>query len=118
MRKRAGVARAFALEPKLLLFDELSAGLDPITARELDDLVLSFKAHGTMGIVVVTHELGSINTIADRGVMLANGKVLVSGTLAEMRASPDPLVQAFFRREVPPQERAKKSLIDELEWRG
>jgi len=115
MRKRAGLARALALEPKLVLFDEPSAGLDPITARELDDLILSLKAQGTMGIVVVTHELGSINTIADRAVMLADGKVVVSGTLAEVRASPDPLVQAFFRREVPPQERPK-SLVEELEW--
>jgi phospholipid/cholesterol/gamma-HCH transport system ATP-binding protein len=99
MRKRAGVARALALEPALLLFDEPSAGLDPITGRELDDLILTLKAEGRMGIVVVTHELGSINTIADRAVMLADGQVLASGTLDEVRANPAPQVQAFFRRE-------------------
>jgi phospholipid/cholesterol/gamma-HCH transport system ATP-binding protein len=99
MRKRAGVARAMALDPSLLLFDEPSAGLDPITGRELDELILGLKREGNMGIVVVTHELGSINTIADRAIMLADGKVLVSGTLAEVRANQDPRVQAFFRRE-------------------
>ena len=117
MRKRAGLARALALEPHLLLFDEPSAGLDPVTARELDDLILSLKEQGTMGIVVVSHELASVNVIADRAVMLANGKVLTSGSLDEVRADPDPLVQAFFRREVPPHE-ARRSILDELEWRA
>ncbi len=116
MRKRAGLARAIALEPRLLLFDEPSAGLDPVTARELDDLILSLKAQGKMGIVVVTHELASINVITDRAVMLGGGKVLASGTLDEVRADPDPVVQAFFKREVPPGE-ARASLVDQLEWR-
>jgi phospholipid/cholesterol/gamma-HCH transport system ATP-binding protein len=99
MRKRAGLARAMALDPILLLFDEPSAGLDPITGRELDDLILDLKREGTMGIVAVTHELGSINTIADRAVMLADGKVLAHGPLDEVRANPDPRVQAFFKRQ-------------------
>ena len=99
MRKRAGLARAMALEPSLLLCDEPSAGLDPVTGRELDDLILDLKREGTMGIVVVTHELGSINTIADRAVMLADGGVLAAGTLAAVRAHADPRVQAFFKRE-------------------
>ena len=117
MRKRAGLARALALEPSLLLCDEPSAGLDPITARALDDLILSLKERRTMGIVVVTHELGSINTIADHAMMLGDGKVIASGTLAEVRATDDPRVQAFFRREaLPPPPR--KSLVEELEWRG
>jgi phospholipid/cholesterol/gamma-HCH transport system ATP-binding protein len=117
MRKRAGLARAIALEPRLLLFDEPSAGLDPVTARELDDLILSLKAQGRMGIVVVTHELSSINIITDKAVMLADGKVLATGTLDEVRANPDPVVQGFFRREVPPHE-PRPSLIDQLEWRA
>jgi phospholipid/cholesterol/gamma-HCH transport system ATP-binding protein len=99
MRKRAGLARAMALEPSLLLCDEPSAGLDPVTGRELDDLILDLKREGTMGIVVVTHELGSINTIADRAVMLADGRVLAAGPLASVRAYDDPRVQAFFKRE-------------------
>jgi len=116
MRKRAGLARALVLEPHLLLFDEPSAGLDPITARELDELILSLKERKDMGIVVVTHELGSINTIADRAVMLGGGKLIAAGTLAEVKANPDPRVQAFFKRETLPQER-HKTLVDELEWR-
>jgi phospholipid/cholesterol/gamma-HCH transport system ATP-binding protein len=117
MRKRAGLARALALEPSLLLFDEPSAGLDPITARELDDLILSLKARHDMGIVTVTHELGSINAIADRALMLAEGKVVAEGTLPEVRANPHPLVQAFFRRETLPPNKGEKSLLEELEWR-
>jgi len=116
MRKRAGLARALALAPRLLLFDEPSAGLDPITARELDDLILSLKERHDMGVVVVTHELGSINAIADRAVMLARGTIIAAGTLAEVRAHPDPRVQAFFKREVLPPERTR-SVVDELEWR-
>jgi phospholipid/cholesterol/gamma-HCH transport system ATP-binding protein len=117
MRKRAGIARAIALEPPLLLLDEPTAGLDPTTARAIDELVLGLKARAGMGIVCVTHELGSINTIADRAVMLAKGTVIASGTLDEVRAAPDPRVQAFFRREIPP-ESGHKSLVEELEWRG
>lgn len=116
MRKRAGIARAIALEPRLLLLDEPTSGLDPTTARAIDELVLGLKARGDMGIVAVTHELGSINTITDRAVMLAEGKVIASGTLDEIRAVDDPRVQAFFRREMLPQGE-QKSLVEELEWR-
>jgi len=98
MKKRAAVARALALDPTLLLFDELSAGLDPITARELDELVLRLKAQFDMAILIVTHELGSIQMIADRAVMLHAGKVLAAGTLAEVRDMDHPQVRAFFDR--------------------
>lgn len=114
MRKRAGLARALALDPKLLLFDEPSAGLDPITARELDDLILKLRDRHEMSIVVVTHELGSINAIADRAIMLSQGKVLASGPLDEVRGDPAPEVQAFFRRETLPRD-DERSLLDELE---
>jgi phospholipid/cholesterol/gamma-HCH transport system ATP-binding protein len=114
MRKRAGLARAMALEPSLLLCDEPSAGLDPITGRELDDLILALKKEGSMAIVVVTHELGSINTIADRAIMLADGKVLAAGPLAQVRADPDERVQAFFNRRTLA-ERDEHSLLEALE---
>jgi phospholipid/cholesterol/gamma-HCH transport system ATP-binding protein len=115
MRKRAGLARATALEPSLLLCDEPSAGLDPVTGREIDDLILTLKREGDMGIVVVTHELGSINTIADRAVMLARGgHMLSSGTLEEVRADPAREVQAFFRRESMADD-ASDGLLDRLE---
>jgi phospholipid/cholesterol/gamma-HCH transport system ATP-binding protein len=116
MRKRAGIARAIALEPGLLLLDEPTAGLDPTTARAIDELVLGLKARGDMGIVAVTHELGSINTIADRGVMLAAGRVIAAGTLAEVRATPDERVEAFFQRRLLPGA-AHASLVEALEWR-
>jgi phospholipid/cholesterol/gamma-HCH transport system ATP-binding protein len=116
MRKRAGIARAIALEPALLLLDEPTAGLDPITARAIDELVLRLRDRGDMGVVAVTHELGSINTIADRALMLAHGRVLAAGTLDEVRSTPDERVQAFFERRLVERE-AGQSLVDALEWR-
>lgn len=98
MKKRAAVARALALNPTLLLFDELSAGLDPITARELDELVLRLKEQFNMAIIVVTHELGSIQMIADQAVMLHQGKVLAAGSLQEVQATDHPQIRAFFDR--------------------
>ena len=98
MKKRAAVARALALDPGLLLFDELSAGLDPVTARELDELVLRLKEHLGMTIVIVTHELGSIQMIADQAVMLDAGKVLATGPLEEVRQTDHPKIRAFFDR--------------------
>jgi phospholipid/cholesterol/gamma-HCH transport system ATP-binding protein len=115
MRKRAGIARAIALEPKLLLLDEPSGGLDPITARALDDLILSLKARGDMGLVVVTHELLSIEVITDRAMMIGDGKLIAQGTLAEMHANPDPGVHAFFKRELPPGEE-RQNAAEELAW--
>jgi phospholipid/cholesterol/gamma-HCH transport system ATP-binding protein len=99
MKKRAGLARALALDPEVLLFDEPSAGLDPVTARALDDLILDLRARLGVGIVVVTHELGSINAIADHVIMLDRGKIIAEGPLAEVRESDNPIVHAFFARE-------------------
>ena len=114
MRKRAGLARALALDPALLLFDEPSAGLDPVTARGIDDLVLRMRERGGLGIVVVTHELGSIEAIADRALMLSRGRVLAAGTLDEVRAHPDPEVQAFFSRAALPRG-GDTDVLDHLE---
>ncbi|MGH7894161.1 MAG: ABC transporter ATP-binding protein [Candidatus Binatia bacterium] len=115
MRKRAGIARAIALEPGLVLFDEPSTGLDPITARAIDELILGLKARGDMGIVAVTHELGSINTIADRAIMLAHGRIIAAGTLEQVRTNPDDRVQAFFQRRLLTAA-AHGNLADELAW--
>ena len=98
MKKRAAVARALALDPTLLLFDELSAGLDPVTAREMDELILRLKAQFDVAILIVTHELSSIQMIADRAIMLHAGKVLAAGTLDEVRSLDHPHVRAFFDR--------------------
>ncbi len=96
MRKRAAVARALALDPEILVLDEPSAGLDPIVAAELDELIVFLKEAFQITALVVTHELTSAFRIADRIAMLANGKLLAVGTKDEIRASQDPRVRQFF----------------------
>lgn len=113
MKKRAAVARALALDPTLLLFDELSAGLDPVTARELDELILRLKAQFDVAILIVTHELTSIQMIADQAVMLHAGKVLAAGTLDEVRSLNHPQVRAFFDRR-PRSTAVQRGLLDAL----
>jgi phospholipid/cholesterol/gamma-HCH transport system ATP-binding protein len=102
MQKRGGLARAIALDPEILFFDEPGAGLDPVTSVELDELILGLNRSLGTTMVVVTHELQSINKIAQRAIMLdseAKG-IIAEGTPAEMRDhSPLPKVRAFFRRE-------------------
>jgi phospholipid/cholesterol/gamma-HCH transport system ATP-binding protein len=95
MKKRAGLARALALDPKILFYDEPSAGLDPVTSAEIDQLII--KLNKLLGVtsVVVTHEMDSAFRIADRMVLLDRGKFIVSGTAEEMRNSADPLVRQF-----------------------
>jgi phospholipid/cholesterol/gamma-HCH transport system ATP-binding protein len=95
MKKRAGLARAMALDPPILLVDEPSAGLDPITTREIDDLLVKTKQRGTT-LVVVTHNIPSARLLGDRFAVLEGGRMLASGTLAELDASDEPLVQAFM----------------------
>ena len=102
MKKRAALARALALDPGILFFDEPSAGLDPITSAELDELIVQLnKSLGTT-IVVVSHELPSIFTIADRCIMLdgAAKQIIAEGDPRELRErNPDPRVHAFFNRQ-------------------
>ncbi len=98
MKKRAGLARAMAMDPEVLFFDEPSAGLDPITAAGLDELILRLRQTFHMTIVVVTHELPSLFLIAEKVVMLDKGKVVVAGTLGDLRASRDERVQQFLER--------------------
>lgn len=98
MVKRAALARAIVMDPKLLFFDEPSAGLDPVVAAELDDLILELRAAMHMTIVVVTHELDSAFKIADRLVVLDGGRVIMTGTVAEVRASDNARVQDLINR--------------------
>jgi phospholipid/cholesterol/gamma-HCH transport system ATP-binding protein len=98
MRKRAALARAIAVDPEILFCDEPSAGLDPIVAAGLDELLLHLKALYGITMVVVTHDLDSVRKIADRVVMLEAGRVIARGTLAEVEASRHPVVRDYFAR--------------------
>jgi phospholipid/cholesterol/gamma-HCH transport system ATP-binding protein len=95
MRKRAGLARAMALDPAILLVDEPSAGLDPITADEIDDLLLDRKRAGVT-LIVVTHNIQSARRLGDELAMLHEGRIIARGPAAELDRSQDPLVQAFM----------------------
>lgn len=99
MKKRAGVARALALDPEILFFDEPSAGLDPIMAAGLDQMMLSLRRLLGLTMVVITHELESIRTVADRALMLDRGKIIFLGSMAEVAQSPQARVQQFFQRQ-------------------
>ncbi len=116
MKKRAALARAMALDPEILFCDEPSAGLDPVTAAELDRLILSLRDQFGTTIVVVTHELASIETIADQVLMLGGGRVLAEGTLQAVRQQASPAVRAFFARQAgDPSAAAWRSLDDVLQ---
>ncbi len=98
MRKRAAVARALSLDPEILVFDEPSAGLDPIVAAELDELILGLKRAFDMTVVVVTHEMASAFRIADRMAMLYKGSLIAVGTKEDLQSSSDPRIRQFFDR--------------------
>ena len=98
MKKRAAVARALAMDPEILFFDEPSAGLDPIIAAGIDQLILELKKAFHMTIIVVTHELASAFLIADRLVLINKGDLVASGTVTEMRNSEHPRVRQFLDR--------------------
>ena len=95
MKKRAGLARAIALDPKVLFYDEPSAGLDPVTSAEIDQLIIDLNRKLGVTSVVVTHEMDSAFRIADRMVLLDRGKFVAEGTPDQMRDSTDPLVRQF-----------------------
>jgi phospholipid/cholesterol/gamma-HCH transport system ATP-binding protein len=103
MKKRAAVARAMAMDPEILFFDEPSAGLDPIIAAGIDQLLLKLKEAFGITIVVVTHELASAFLIADRMVLLDKGQIVANGTPAELQASLQPRVRQFLDRVAEPE---------------
>jgi phospholipid/cholesterol/gamma-HCH transport system ATP-binding protein len=96
MIKRAALARAIALDPELLFLDEPSAGLDPVSAGALDELITSLKELLGLTVIMVTHDLDSLWQVADRVAMLGEGRLRGLGTVEELYRSEDPLVRAFF----------------------
>ena len=99
MRKRAGLARGMALDPCVLLCDEPTSGLDPITAADLDQLILELRATFSMTIVVVTHDLDSLFAIADHVVVLNKGEMLFEGSLDRLTQCDDPFIVQFLERQ-------------------
>jgi phospholipid/cholesterol/gamma-HCH transport system ATP-binding protein len=114
MRKRAGIARAIAMDPRCLFLDEPSAGLDPITAAGLDELLVRLRRAMGLTLVVVTHEMDSAARLASRVLLLDRGAVRLSGTLEDLRASVDPRVRQFLDRRPDPEPTDSARLVNEL----
>ena len=97
MQKRVGLARALALSPDILLADEPTAGLDPITAREIGDLILKLQKSRNMTAVVVTHDIEGAHAIADRLILMRDGNIVIEGTFEHLQRSRDEFVIQFLR---------------------
>jgi phospholipid/cholesterol/gamma-HCH transport system ATP-binding protein len=100
MKKRIGLARAIITEPKLMLYDEPTTGLDPITAKEISKLILDLQKELKMTSVIVTHDILCAKIIADRAVMLEDGKIRYTGDITELTTSKDPFLKNFFSDEL------------------
>jgi phospholipid/cholesterol/gamma-HCH transport system ATP-binding protein len=98
MQKRVGLARALAMSPDILLFDEPTAGLDPITASEIDALILKMQKESSLTSIVVTHDLPSARAISDRLALIRNGQILIEGSFKDLQASKDEFVVEFLNR--------------------
>ncbi|MGH9617446.1 MAG: ABC transporter ATP-binding protein [Acidobacteriaceae bacterium] len=114
MKKRAAIARALTLDPEILLFDEPSAGLDPIIAAGIDDLILKLKHTFRMTIVVVTHELASAFLIADRMILIDQGGIIAMGSPEALKSSQHPRVRQFLDRVPNPDISEDEGYLDRL----
>jgi len=114
MKKRAALARAIAMDPDILFCDEPSAGLDPIVAVGIDQLILKLKKAFKMTIMIVTHELASVYIIADRVALLDSGRIVALGTVDELKALDNPKVQQFFNREPDPEDIDRDEYLNSL----
>jgi phospholipid/cholesterol/gamma-HCH transport system ATP-binding protein len=114
MKKRAGLARAMAMDPEVIFFDEPSAGLDPIVAAGLDSLINKLKQTFSLTSVIVTHELPSVEVVADRVLMLHRGTVAALGTLDEVKHVDHPYVRQFFERRASEESADENAYIESL----
>jgi phospholipid/cholesterol/gamma-HCH transport system ATP-binding protein len=96
MQKRVGLARALALDPDILLFDEPTAGLDPITSEEISQLILKLQKERNMASIVVTHDIHSARTVSDRVALLRDGQILIQGTFENLEKSKEEYVMQFL----------------------
>ncbi len=113
MIKRAALARALAMEPRLLFLDEPTSGLDPVGARNFDKLIVELRQMLGITVVMITHDLDSIFSIVDRMAVLADKRVVAEGSLDEVLASSHPFVEEFFKNEY-----TKEKFADKLKGRG
>jgi len=100
MRKRIGLARSVITNPKLMLYDEPTTGLDPITSKEISSLIIDLQHAFKMTSVVVTHDLLCAKIIADRAIVLNDGKIVAEGDIKNLVTSEDPLLKNFFSDEI------------------
>ncbi|MCK9425444.1 MAG: ABC transporter ATP-binding protein [Ignavibacteriaceae bacterium] len=100
MRKRIGLARSIITEPKLMLYDEPTTGLDPITTKEISRLIRDLQNELKMTSIIITHDLSCAQIISDRAVVLDNGKIKYEGSLKELTASTDPFLHDFFTSDI------------------
>ncbi|HSP07328.1 MAG TPA: ATP-binding cassette domain-containing protein, partial [Acidobacteriota bacterium] len=98
MQKRVGLARALVLDPSILLLDEPTAGLDPITASEITDLVQELREEREVSAIVVTHDMRTVHNISDHVAMLHNGKIVMDGTFEDLQKSDNPFVSEFIKQ--------------------
>jgi phospholipid/cholesterol/gamma-HCH transport system ATP-binding protein len=99
MQKRVGLARALALDPVILLLDEPTAGLDPISSGEIDDLILKLQEQHKLASIVVTHDMMSAKTIATRIALMNKGRVVIEGTFDDLQKSDEAFVSQFLHRD-------------------
>lgn len=100
MRKRVALARTIITEPKLILYDEPTTGLDPLTTKEISELIIDLQKKLNMTSIVVTHDLICANIIADRAIFLRDARVFFEGSIEDLTSSKDPFLQNFFSTEV------------------
>lgn len=100
MRKRIALARTIITEPKLMLYDEPTTGLDPLTTKEISELIIALQKKLNMTSIVVTHDLICASIIADRAIFLKDGKIMYQGKIGDLTSSKDPFLQNFFSTDV------------------